>query len=330
MRATLLMVVLALATSGCTVVGFDTPYNKGVEAYRAGHLQEAIEHFKTATKEKPEFHEAWYNLARAYDELAVSRRRLADAHEEKPGDRGDSAVDRTAPEDLRKLAAEDVLKADAAYKRSLEVAPNAARALVSYGMFRFDRGEYDAAAVLLRQAVKAEPDRAWPLTSLGWFHYLQGNRADALEAYETAVAREPRDALTHYRLGIWHEDGGDFATARTEYETATNLDPADALSWQRLGYLLRGQQEYLRAAASLETALQLDTGGEATRPDRIALLLDIAQLFQLAQRQERAVEALWRARDQGAADALTAPLLAESYRALQLAEATRLAGSKPE
>ncbi|MGE0432473.1 MAG: tetratricopeptide repeat protein [Planctomycetota bacterium] len=327
---TILIPVLALLASaacGCTVIGFDTPYNKGIDAYRAGNLPEAIEHFKVAIEKKPTFYEAWYNLALTYDELAQSRIRLAEAREAHPGDRGTGSTSSVPPAALREQAVKDTEKADATYQKCLEVNPKAAHALVSYAMFRLDQGDADAAQQLLERAVKAETDRAWVLTAQGAFFQQQGRRDEALAAYQGALVREPRDALTHYRLGTWHEDGNDLAAARSEYETATNLAPSDAMAWRRLGYLCAKQGEPLRGAASLETALSLDKGGEGTRADRIALLIDIAKWYQAAGYHERAVHALWRARDQAADDALTAPLLKASYAVLQHEEEVRESSS---
>jgi tetratricopeptide (TPR) repeat protein len=135
-------------------------------------------------------------------------------------------------------------------------------------------GKIDAAADLLRQAVKLDPDYAPAWARLGLAVSLQqtyGNEDEhspalnrAKLAYaEKAVAMAPRLADAHAILGLLLSsdsvtDPGKASRARAELRKAVDLDPNDAESWYWLHYLRLSDLDFAGALAALQHSASID------------------------------------------------------------------------
>ncbi len=259
-------------TAGCTVVGFDTPYNKGVNAYRSGKYAKAAENFKIAIEKKKDFYEAWYNLALTYERLKKTD------------------------------------KAEQCYQQALKYSHNA-RVLVSYAMFRYEKGDTSAALMFLKQACEAEQDRAYPLVALGYYYQLEDQPKLALKYYNQAKEREPDYALTYYRLGMYYKQAGELEKAKKNLKQAVILDPEDAASAEEYGWVLVSLNLNSSAIQAFEKVIELE-------PDNLDIYLELARLYQTLGRHREAVDVLWQARYIAPDNKEISKLLIISYKAL--------------
>jgi tetratricopeptide (TPR) repeat protein len=77
--ATMILVFLMVFANSCAMLGrFDPAYesfDRGLALFNQGHFAEAVPYFERATRENPEFGEAYFYLGRAY--LSQSQWRAA-------------------------------------------------------------------------------------------------------------------------------------------------------------------------------------------------------------------------------------------------------------
>jgi len=218
----MLLTLSVVFTGACTVVGFDTPYNKGVNAYRAKKYGEATEYFKTAIDHKEDFYEAWYNLALTYEKL------------EKPD------------------------KAEACYLKALEYKSDNARILINFGMFLYERGNSSRAYTFLLKAMDADEDRAYPLVAMGYYYQLEKQPEQALEMYEKARKVEPDYALTYFRLGSYYEDTDELEKAKDYYRQAVKLDSKDSIAAEKYAWVLVKLGLVANAIPAFEKVIELE------------------------------------------------------------------------
>lgn len=102
---------------------------------------------------------------------------------------------------------------------------------------RRERGETEAALVLLDALAGADPGWSAPRREAGRCLALLGLDTPALQALAQAVALEPGDAQSHYHLGVQQRKLDDCAGALASFERASALDAGFANAWYRLGNL---------------------------------------------------------------------------------------------
>ena len=195
-RTALLFVFLAggstLLTAGCgSYTPLDTHYNKGVEFYDQGRLEDAIREYRLEIEDKPENYRAHYNLAVAYHDL---------------GKKADAA---------------------AAYLEVLKLDPDNARARVSLAAIRADEGKDAEALKLLQEAADVDRHSSFPRESLGAWYERKGDVDRALEAYREAAAIEPKSASAHAGIGRVLTRKGSFQDAAGAYDKAVAADGED-------------------------------------------------------------------------------------------------------
>jgi tetratricopeptide (TPR) repeat protein len=150
------VLLLAAVAAGCSAfreLKARDQLNKGVQSYRNGQFQAAIEHFKSAVQLDPSLINARLYLATAYAQQYV------------PG--GDS------PENLKTGqqaidAFEDVLSLDA----------KNTTALASIGQIYYNMKNFDKAKDFQRQRMEVEPNNPEPYYWIGVINWAQAFQAD--------------------------------------------------------------------------------------------------------------------------------------------------------
>ena len=119
-------------------------------------------------------------------------------------------------------------KAEADFKRVLEIEPDNADALNYLGYTWVDRGENLTEAFdMIRKAVELEPNSGAIIDSLGWAHYKLGQYQEAKKKLEDAVALSPSSATIIDHLGDVYWKLGRFREAGYQWERALEFDPTD-------------------------------------------------------------------------------------------------------
>ncbi|MDX2142022.1 MAG: tetratricopeptide repeat protein [Rhodospirillaceae bacterium] len=117
-------------------------------------------------------------------------------------------------------------RAEADFKRALEINPDHPDVLNYLGYSWIDRGEnLDEARRLIELAYAKSPDNGYIVDSLGWAMYLAGDYKGAVEKLERAVELRPGDATLNDHLGDAYWKVGRRNEARFQWRHALTLDP---------------------------------------------------------------------------------------------------------
>jgi tetratricopeptide (TPR) repeat protein len=150
------VLLLAAAAGGCTMfrqLKARDQLNKGVQSYREGQFQTAIEHFKNAVQLDPSLINARLYLATAYAQQYV------------PG--GDTPENvKTGQQAIE--AFEDVLKLDS----------KNTTALASIGQIYYNMKDFDKAKDFQRQRMQVEPNNPEPYYWIGVINWAEAFQAD--------------------------------------------------------------------------------------------------------------------------------------------------------
>lgn len=114
--------------------------------------------------------------------------------------------------------------------------------------------EWEAAVLVLEEAVGAKPDDAGAKRQLALAYYNVGRLDEARTIYEAMLAAK-EDAVLRNRLGNVLRDLGDLAAAETQYRRAMNQNPEASDPYMNLGELLWRMHRDGEAVAVLEEGL---------------------------------------------------------------------------
>ncbi|RMG13636.1 MAG: tetratricopeptide repeat protein [Deltaproteobacteria bacterium] len=199
-------------------------YDLAVEAMKAGKVTEAVAELQTALKRNPDFPEAHNALGLLYH---MSLHRLH--------------------------------KAEAAYRRALELRPNYSEAANNYGALLLELGRYKEAQALFEKALD---DVLYPTPylargNLGWALYKQGQVDKALEELRMAVVLQPKFCAGYRNIGIILEEQGDLTGALDAYANYAQQCPEVPDAHYRLGQVRQAAGDRAGALRSYEKCFNL-------------------------------------------------------------------------
>ncbi len=117
-------------------------------------------------------------------------------------------------------------KAEADFKKSLELFPDQPMALNYLGYSWVDQGiNLDEGLRLLRRAVELRPTDGYIIDSLGWAHYRLGHFEEALRELEKAIELKPGDPVVNDHLGDVYWKVGRKLEAQFQWNHARDLKP---------------------------------------------------------------------------------------------------------
>lgn len=166
-------------------------FNKGIGLFNAGNFLEACAQFQLAVEAKPDFLEAYQNLASSYFR--------AGQHENAIG------------------AAQKALEID---QKSLQMIK-----LISVA---YSKAGDENKALEYQEKLKGFPDSefsAEELYNLGVIEANKGNDADATKYFEKTVLAKPDFGLAHYQLGLCYFRLNNWEGAKKELERYLALEP---------------------------------------------------------------------------------------------------------
>jgi tetratricopeptide (TPR) repeat protein len=207
----------------------------GLISTGTGKTQEAIEHFERALESNPLSSEAYRGLAKAYEAMGSK---------------------------------ENIDKAEATYRKAIQLKPGYWAGYSNLGRFYYRRGRQEEAAKQFEQAIVLTPDNFVAYASLGAIYYHMERIDEARMMCERSLQIEPN--LNAYRnLGTLLFYQGKYAEAAAMYEKALQLNRQD---YQLLGNLAGAQfwvpgkldeslANYARAARMAEEHRQINQRG---------------------------------------------------------------------
>jgi tetratricopeptide (TPR) repeat protein len=118
--------------------------------------------------------------------------------------------------------AEEVIEA---YKKSLELDPLSAGALVNLGTIYFNARNWKEAERFYREALTADPEYALAHFDLANLYDERGDRDKALDHYQIALKIAPHYADAHYNLALLYQGSNQTMKAVHHWTTYLKLDP---------------------------------------------------------------------------------------------------------
>ena len=238
----------------------DVQNRLGEALERIGALDAAVEAYRLALAERPDFRKASNNLI-----LALVK-----------GGQGEQAVQRAralaaaAPEDPDRhftlglaQSEQDVSGAIASFRRVLEIAPRHALARYNLALVLRRTDRLPEAIDELERALAIEP-RAEVHYTLGVIHWHRGDLGGAARALRAAVAAQPDYADAHYALGAVLKSTRDWNGAAASLRRAIALRPDLASAHYTLSQVLessgdaRGARAHLADAERLQLRAQVE------------------------------------------------------------------------
>ena len=122
-------------------------------------------------------------------------------------------------------ASGDAARADAGYRKALEISPGRAKVLEAQALLHTGAGDFVEAARLLRESLTAEPVNPLGWINLGIALSGGGDTRGAEEAYRRALALDPHEAVALFNLGNSRQRAGDLEGAAEAYRSAVQEDP---------------------------------------------------------------------------------------------------------
>jgi tetratricopeptide (TPR) repeat protein len=119
--------------------------------------------------------------------------------------------------------AEEVIEA---YKKSLELDPKSAGALVNLGTIYFNARDWKQAEKYYRDALEADPEYSLAHFDLANLYDERGDRKQALEHYLAALHISPHYADAHYNLALLYQGSNQPMKAVHHWTAYLKLDPA--------------------------------------------------------------------------------------------------------
>jgi len=202
----------------------DLLFNYGVALRGTHNYLAAVKAFERATRYRPEFVEAWYNLGNTY----ISRGQFAEAV--------------------------------AAFDAAIGVDPNDERFHNNAGIALRQLERFDEAASRFRQAISLDPDNAGFHNNLGNVLVCLKRFDEAIEAFGEAIHLAPDYAEAIYNMGSAYQQQSAFTAAASCYRTALGIDPSNQDARFNLSLALHRLGRFNEAADMLD-ALDAETAG---------------------------------------------------------------------
>lgn len=224
-------------------------YNRGVTLLTLERWADALRDFEDAHRLGQDDADVWLNIGVARDHLGQGAQALQAYDRVLAIDPGNTRARSNRVTLLRQLGRDTEAEQDKAHLQTSMPADERATLLHNESRPALDRGEFDRAIGLLRQAVALRPGmhQAWARLSEAYFG--KGEIQKAIEAVNEAIRLAPDDARHYLNRGLLLIRTGDAAAGLRDYRTAERLHPDDEDARTRIALALAqaGQREEARA-----------------------------------------------------------------------------------
>jgi tetratricopeptide (TPR) repeat protein len=163
------------------------------------------------------------------------------------------------------------------WRKTVQTAPQSARARNNLGSAYLRRGELTLAQAELEEATRIKPDFATAHGNLGKLYLDRDELPLAVAALDRALALKPGETIPRLWLGAALMRQGQQAQAEAQFQAALNNRRSAPYARNNLGVLLARQGRFEEAAGAFREALRLMPGLAEAR----------ANLARLAERRDR-------------------------------------------
>jgi tetratricopeptide (TPR) repeat protein len=148
-------------------------------------------------------------------------------------------------------------RAQALYRKVLEVQPRHFDALNLLGVLAGQTGDPKRAVTLFDRAIQSQPDQAAPHCNRGLALQELKEWTAALASFDAAIARQPDHAIAHYNRGNVLRELGEPQAALASYERALALHPQFPQAHYNRGVVLQSLGQLDAALSAYARALEL-------------------------------------------------------------------------
>jgi len=215
-------------------------------------FQKAIEYFRIAVEEDPEYADAWAGLAHAYNFTAQAPRAKVAAQRALALDPR-SAKAYAALGNVSLFHDFDFAAAEHAFRRATELDPSYATAHQWQAFALVAQKKYDAALVEIDRARALDPSSLIMNTDVGDILYYARRYDDAIYAYRAAIELDPNFAEARGSLAFAYMRKGMFREARAEFDAVRRLT-GHVEGFEELEILAGHRQEGLRMLGAHEAS----------------------------------------------------------------------------
>jgi len=224
-----------------------------------GHVDEAIEDYRSALRRKPDLAEAHFELGNAYVDgfggLSKDAYQMAIEEYKKAVAINPNFLDAYQKLGIAYRESGSLRDEIKTYQKILEFRPNLAEAHLNLGVAYSGLGDLSEAITQYSRASRLAPSMLEPLYNLGNAYLFSGQTSLAREKYKETLRIDP--FLGRLGLGTTYLNLGLEDRAISEYRKAVNLEPSSPLAYFYLGNSYARANRYLEAANAFETALKL-------------------------------------------------------------------------
>jgi tetratricopeptide (TPR) repeat protein len=146
-------------------------------------------------------------------------------------------------------------------RKAVAAEPNNARLALLEARIELAQDNPDRAEAAFKRAVELDPDDAVAYQSLASFYRMTGRLDESIATYKRSLDQNPDSARLNERLAILYEYKGERDLAMTHYERAIELDSSLGESKNNLAYLIAEH------GGDLDRALDLAQEAKALLPD---------------------------------------------------------------
>ena len=117
-------------------------------------------------------------------------------------------------------------KAKQMYQKALEIQPENALASNNLARVMLQQGDnVDVALAMAQTARRGMPDSPASADTLGWAYYQKGAYNTAIDLFKEALKKNPDDATFHYHLGLAYQKDNQPALAKQHLERVLKINP---------------------------------------------------------------------------------------------------------
>lgn len=157
-------------------------------------------------------------------------------------------------------------EAETEFRKAAELAPGIPLPLHSLARMQLSRGQTDAGAAALEEALKVQPDFVPALLDKGDVLLGAGKPEEALALYDRAVAAQEKNATAHFKRGTVLQLQKRHVEAKQAYVTAISLDDAFAPAYNNLAWMQTESRDNLDQGSQwAATAVKLAPDNAAFR-----------------------------------------------------------------